>query len=129
MPDVINLSCRFRFDKIGGKWSLDSLSRQMNRVSGVGDSPAYVHLRQQVHIVEEPLETLFDVLPIDFLFILNMSSSAIVTYGRLGETHLFKLKPGEVSFIKPTQFSNNIGIKATIDDTKVDFITLEKLEL
>lgn len=127
MPDIINISCRFRFDKIGSEWSLDSLNRHMNLSSIIGSSPAYVHLRQQVHIVEEYLETLFDVVPVDFLFIFNRSSN-IITYGRYGETHLFKLKSGEISFIRPSQISS-LGIKSTVDDTEVDFFTLERLAL
>lgn len=129
MPDIVNISCRFRFDRMGKNWSLDSLVRDMNLSSIIGGSPNYVHLRQQVHIAEEYLETLFDVVPVDFLYIINRDANNIITYGRYGQTHMFKLKPNEVSFIQPSQIGSSIGIKATGDDTSVDFLTLERLAL
>ena len=127
--DYVNVSCRFKFDKIGANWSLDSLARHMNLSSSAGGSPNYVHIRQQVGIAEEYLETLYDVMPVSYLYIINRDANNTITFGRYGQTYMFKLKPGEVAFITPEQLGGWIGIKASADDTKVDFFTLESLDV
>ncbi len=128
MADTVNITCRFKFDKLGGKYSLDSLRRNMSASSSVGGAPNYAQLRQNIGTSEELLEAMFDVEPIDFLYIVNRDSTGIVTYGRYLETHMFKLKPTELAFIRPVQIST-FGIKSDTPNTIIDFFILERLDI
>lgn len=124
MAGEYNVLARLKFDKVIKEWSMDSRKRVLSMLL---DDPLlvyhHIHLRQIVGTAEEyfyigHIVTLWNVL------IINRDANNTITYGRYGETHMFKLKPGEIAFVSPKLSFLTFGIQASANDTKVDFIAM-----
>ncbi len=127
--DRITATCRFKFHKLVKEWSMDSGTRIIDKVITTNAKFEYMHIRQQVGTVEELIEFGHaNPLVVNFLYIVNRSTTSIITFGIYTETHLFKLKPGEEAFIRYNTY-DSIGIVSDINDTSIDLITMSAMQV
>lgn len=127
--DLLDVSCRLLFNKIGRTWSLDSSKRSILISSESSIAIVhYHHVRQKVGTSEVGLELLHSAIIGGYFYVVNRGSSGVITFGFYGQTHMFKLKPGEPMLarkITPETF----GVISTEADTPVDVFLLGDLNV
>lgn len=123
--DTLSIKCSLKFDKVGGEWSLDSSKRVLSIASGGSGFSHYVHVRQLVGTSPEGLNLIHDVTIRGYLYIINRSTSGIITLGKYGETYMFMLKPTEIMIIRPQLFT--FMVVSTEVDTPIDLFLLQEM--